>query len=77
MFIKCVNHEECVRLFVTPWTEARQALLSMEFSRLEYWRGVGIPFSNVHQRVVNNRKSQKPATQPISGKQLCRIVGGH
>ena len=24
------------RLFVTPWTVARQALLSMEFSRHEY-----------------------------------------
>jgi len=29
----------CVQLFVTPWTIARQALLSMEFSRQEYWNG--------------------------------------
>ena len=28
-----------VRLFVTPWTVARQAPLSMEFSRQEYWSG--------------------------------------
>ena len=28
-----------VRLFVTPWTTAYQALLSMEFSRQEYWSG--------------------------------------
>ena len=27
----------CVR--VTPWTVARQASLSMEFSRQEYWSG--------------------------------------
>ena len=27
----------CVRLFATPWTVAHQALLSMEFSRQEYW----------------------------------------
>ena len=27
-----------VGLFVTPWTGARQALLSMGFSRQEYWR---------------------------------------
>ena len=27
----------CVRLFVTPWTVARQAPLSMGFSRQEYW----------------------------------------
>ena len=26
-----------VRLFVTPWTVAHQAPLSMEFSRQEYW----------------------------------------
>ena len=32
-----------VQLFVTPWTEAHQALLSMEFFRQEYWVG-GIPF---------------------------------
>ena len=24
---------------VTPWTVAHQALLSMEFSKQEYWRG--------------------------------------
>ena len=29
----------CVRLFVTPWNVARQALLSVGFSRQEYWSG--------------------------------------
>ena len=29
-----------VWLFTTPWTEAYQALLSMGFSRQEYWSGV-------------------------------------
>ena len=29
----------CVQVFVTPRTVARQAPLSMEFSRQEYWRG--------------------------------------
>ena len=33
----------CVRLFVTPWTVARQAPLSMEFSRQEYWSGLPFP----------------------------------
>ena len=28
-----------VHLFATPWTVARQAPLSMEFSRQEYWSG--------------------------------------
>ena len=27
----------CVQHFVTPWTVAGQAPLSMEFSRQEYW----------------------------------------
>ena len=29
-----------VRLFVTPWTAAHQAALSMGFSRQEYWSGL-------------------------------------
>ena len=32
-----------VRLFATPWTAARQAPLSMEFSRQEYWSGLPCP----------------------------------
>ena len=33
-----------VRLFVTPWTVAHQAPLSMEFSRQEYCSGWPVPF---------------------------------
>ena len=32
-----------VWLFVTRWTAAYQALLSMKFSRQEYWSGVPLP----------------------------------
>ena len=32
-----------VRLFVTPWTVASQAPLSMGFSRQEYWSGLPFP----------------------------------
>ena len=32
-----------VRLFATPWTAARQAPLSMGFSRQEYWSGLPCP----------------------------------
>ena len=32
-----------VRLFVTPWTAACQAPLSMAFSRQEYWSGLPFP----------------------------------
>ena len=32
-----------VRLFVTLWTVAHQAPLSMKFSRKEYWSGLPFP----------------------------------
>ena len=41
--MKKVKSLSCVRLFVTPWTVARQAPLSMEFSRQEYWSGLPFP----------------------------------
>ena len=34
----------CGQLFVTPWTVAYQAPLSMGFSRQEYWNGLPFPF---------------------------------
>ena len=40
MKVKSLSH---VRLSVTPWTAAYQALLSMGFSRQEYWSGVPLP----------------------------------
>ena len=33
----------CVQLFVTPWTVACQASLSMGFSRQEHWSGLPFP----------------------------------
>ena len=38
-----LSHFSCVQLFATPWTAARQAPLSMEFSRQEYWNGLPCP----------------------------------
>ena len=38
-----LNCFSCVWLFVTPWTIARQAPPSMEFSRQEYWSGLPCP----------------------------------
>ena len=35
-----LNHFSCVQFCATPWTVAHQALLSMEFSRQEYWSGL-------------------------------------
>ena len=40
----CTQSLRCVPLFVTPWTVARQASLSMGFPRQEYWSG--LPFSS-------------------------------
>ena len=44
----CIYDSECyslnrVQLFATPWTVARQANLSMEFSRRENWSGWPFP----------------------------------
>ena len=36
-------HFSRVQVFVTPWTIARQAPVSMEFSRQEYWSGLPCP----------------------------------
>ena len=33
----------CARLFVTPWTVAHQAPLSMEFSKQEFCSGLPFP----------------------------------
>ena len=33
----------CIQLFVTPWTVAHQAPLSMEFSRQESWSQLPFP----------------------------------
>ena len=38
--VELLNH---VQLFATPWTVARQALLSLGFSRQEYWSGLAGP----------------------------------
>ena len=40
----CVlSHFSRVQLFETTWTVARQATLSMGFSRQEYWSGLSCP----------------------------------
>ena len=39
----CVLSLSRVRLFETPWTVTRQAPLSTEFSRQEYWGGLPFP----------------------------------
>ena len=43
MSIRSDQSLSCVRLFVTLWTAACQAPLSMGFSRQEYWSGLSFP----------------------------------
>ena len=42
-FKLCAQSLSRVRLFVTPWSAAHQAPLSMEFSRQGYWGGLPFP----------------------------------
>ena len=49
--------------FVTPWTIACQAPLSMEFSRQEYWSGLPFPPSgDLPTQRLNPHLLQYPAT---------------
>ena len=41
----CAQLLSCVQLFVTSWTISLQALLSMKFSRKEYWSELSFPTS--------------------------------
>ena len=42
------GHFNRVQLFVTPWTVALQAPLSMGFSRQEYWSGLPCPIQEIY-----------------------------
>ena len=43
LWVQCVCVHSVVPDFVTPWTVARQASLSMEFPRQKYWNGLPFP----------------------------------
>ena len=51
----------CVQLFGTPWTVARQAPLSMGFSRQAYWSG--LPFPSPEDLPNPEIESRSPALQ--------------
>ena len=55
----------CVWLFVTPWTVARQAPLSMGFSRQEYGSGVAMPSSRGSSQP--RIKARAPISPPLAG----------
>ena len=53
-----------LQLFVTPWTVAQQAPLSIGFSRQEYWSG--LPFLSPGDRPDSGIKPRSPALQADS-----------
>ena len=57
----CAQSLNSVRLFVTPWTIACQASLSMGFSRQEYWSGE--PFSSPGDLPNPGIEPESPALQ--------------
>ena len=52
-----------VRLFVTPWTIAQQAALSMGFSRQGYWNG--LPFPSPGDSPYPGIESMSPASPAL------------
>ena len=50
MCVHVLSHFSHVWLFATPWTVACKALLSMGFSRQEYWSGLPFPPPGVSSR---------------------------
>ena len=49
----CAQSLNCVQLFMTPWTVAYQAPLSMEFSRQEYWSGLPFPIPALKDLLIH------------------------
>ena len=54
----------CVWLFVTPWTVAHQAPLSMGFPRQKYWSGLPFPSPGIF--LTQRSNSLSPALQADS-----------
>ena len=55
-----------VQLFVTPWTIARQSLLSMGFPRQEYWSG--LPLSHSGDLPDPEIKLISPVSSALAGR---------
>ena len=68
----------CIRLFGILWTVARQALLSMGFSRQEYWRGLPCPSpGDLPNPGIEPASPVSPALQADSlstGKPIAHLV---
>ena len=60
----CVSFLSRIQLFMTPWTIAHLAPLSVEFSRQEYW--CGLPFPSPGDLPVPVTEPGSPALQADS-----------
>ena len=64
----------CVQLFVTPWTVAHQAPLSMGFSRQEYWSG--LPFPTPRDLSNPGTKLESPVSLALQAYSLSQSQRG-
>ena len=53
--VKSLSH---IQLFATPWTAAYQAPPSMGFSRQEYWSGVPLPWGQMQESILSQKKKK-------------------
>ena len=64
--IVVVQSLSCVRFFVTLWTAACQAPLSMGLSRQEYWSGLPFPpLGDLPYLVIEPTSPISPALQAV------------
>ena len=65
------NHFNHVQLFVTPWTIACQAPLSIEFSRPDYWAPGDLPNLGTEPRSPSLWADSLPSEPP--GKPIFKL----
>ena len=59
MFKLLFSHQVMSNSFMTPWTVAHQASLSMGFPRQEYWSGLPFPSPKFKLREANVWRNMK------------------
>ena len=78
----CVLVIDRVRLSATPWTAARQAPLSMGFSRQEHWSGLPFPSSlkcleSSNEQSAQMDRIQKSLNSPSAGPDFLACTWAH
>ena len=69
-----LSHLSCVQLFVTLWTVAHQAALSMGYSRQEYWSR--LPFSPPEDLSDPGMEPVSPAAPALQADSLHTEASG-